>query len=167
MTEVLDHVSRQIQSVPGYKEIEVFQYDRVRLTRYSVPAAHAARLRSAWWQLAFNAIRHDAEPRLPIRLEDETIQLGGRWYVRLSFDNYGRKSEKSEHQWPIRPDIALRIFRVPIPGQDGSSGKEYHLGSYIAGALMRSIGGDIFLADNTKSRLRFSIDIPQRSEPNR
>jgi GAF domain-containing protein len=160
LTTILTDVTEQYRLLSRDKDAEVFRWSSTNPKEYLVRAGPAARIRSAWLELVLNATEFDD---LPIRLQDTSVVLGGHEYLRLSFENYNRKPR---YPWPLPPALALQIFRVPheVPESLIPDKKEIKIGSYLAGALLRSIDGDVFLVDNTPSRVSFAVDLYQRQK---
>lgn len=76
--------------------------------------------------------------------------LGGRPYMRIMI--------KTSVLNAIPPSIARRLYRVPIR----STGR-LHIGAFAAGAAIRAIGGDVFVALNDGRRLHTAIDLPMEA----
>jgi GAF domain-containing protein len=58
--------------------------------------------------------------------------------------------------WPIAPELLRQVYRVPIKKTD-----RLHIGAFLAGAIMRSIGGDVQIAMTPNKRHSITVvEIP-------
>ncbi len=90
------------------------------------------------------------------KVSSETVRIDGR-HMLVSTVRYPSAST-------IESNFVQTLFRVPL--YTGTSGlSRPHLGSYTAGALMRSIGGDVFFRAVGSKRGEIVIMIPIQGEP--
>jgi GAF domain-containing protein len=153
VVELLQHVSAEWQAS---------QSDRIALewvgsampAKYVVPLSASPAFRAAWWELLKNANSHD---ELPMRCSFSEVRLGGRTFLRVTYRN-----NRSDSVYKISNTILRRLFRTPCekPGRNRSG-----LGCFIAGALFRSLGGDVFIDELKRKEglVRFAVDVLQPS----
>jgi hypothetical protein len=75
-------------------------------------------------------------------------QIGGRRQIEITIVNHTAELSQINVQG---------LYRVPIPGDD-----RVHIGAYMAGAIMRSLGGDIVADRVGESGLLTHISVPDR-----
>jgi GAF domain-containing protein len=168
LREISDHVAKCIQSGaelahdPGVslsslltevlRELGLDGVVRVRgLPRRDLQlrAGDALSLRVALTALFDNAKNnvYNRDPRMEARWSKHTV--GGRDYVTLFIGNT-IGLERS-------PRILRLLFRRPLRDEDGD---RVHLGAFTAAALVRSMGGDVFVHISKPPDFVVGVDIP-------
>lgn len=103
-------------------------------------------------ELVHNAVRHSPKDDVgtshaSLRWDAQAPGADGRCYFGIDVANR-LKSHASV-------DVA-RLFRVPTGVETGRP----HVGAFAAGVLLRSIGGDVWVADHTRDSILVRVSIP-------
>jgi len=62
---------------------------------------------------------------------------------------------------PMPEFLAEELYRIPIRRSDRP-----HIGAFVAGALMREVGGDVYIDENRAGKLGTVIEIPMEEGDN-
>jgi GAF domain len=121
---------------------------------------HTLNLRVAFLELLRNAhaaaVTAVSRP-LVITLGATSREHGGVRYLVLFIGN------PTEEQLP--EDLAERLYRVPLRLEEDISNSRsgrLHIGAFLAGTCLRSIGGDIYVVSNAENRFNVAVEIPMK-----
>lgn len=81
-----------------------------------------------------------------VRLRYHPVRRGRRDYLCLEVTNRVKEA--------LPPEIVSLLYRRPV------SRERTHLGAYIAGAYVRSVGGEIYIAENGTEFLTAALELP-------
>jgi GAF domain-containing protein len=90
---------------------------------------------------------HNSQPLLEVRWREHTV--GGRGYVTMLIAN--------SISMPRSAETLRLLYRQPLKGE-GSD--RVHIGAFTAAALVRSIGGDVFVRRSDPPRFVVGVDVP-------
>jgi GAF domain-containing protein len=113
----------------------------------SIPEASCSMIRLVLWEILDNSFSQATKvPGGRIRVSLKQTVLGGRRYTIILISN--------PLQVMIGEDIIGKLYRVPIQKEDRP-----HIGAFLAGAMMRSVGGDITFSISKKAGLATTTGI--------
>lgn len=97
-------------------------------------------------QNAANYVSLHTKLSFTVRLRYRAVRRGLRNYLCLEVTN------RVEDELP--PEIVSLLYRRPV------SRERTHLGAYVAGAYVRSVGGEIYIAENSGNYLTVALELP-------
>ena len=118
--------------------------------------ADALALRSALTAIIENAYKYADNANPGCQIAWRNTAIGGKPYVTLLVRN----------NVTLQPDEeqAGSLFRLPLRPKGAGRTR---LGAFTAGALVRSLGGDVYVARNAEKRFTVGIDLPVEVDPSR
>jgi hypothetical protein len=112
--------------------------------------AVALALRLAFREVLFNSHNEALNmSRSKVNLYYDEGELGGCRFARISLQNPVKFALSKKHE--------EQLYRLPV--RHGEPDRP-HIGAFIAGSLLRAIGGDIYLAVNDGRIVKTVLEIP-------
>ena len=106
----------------------------------------------AFHEIMYNAELHGKSPR---KVRVESITCGRAKYMRIIFSNQIRN-----HLSALDDKDSARVYRVPLTRESSQGNRTVSYGAFLAGALIRSIDGDVFVVEAADEQFAVGVDIP-------
>jgi hypothetical protein len=145
LAEILGEVIEEIDSTQTF-----VRWVRRPPRDATLPGPVASALRLAFREVLFNSFNEALLVRDgDVRLYYDEAELGGGRFARISIEN--------PVQSGLKKPFEAQLYRLPVRHSETD---RPHIGAFIAGSLLRAIGGDLYLSASDKRILKAVLEVP-------